>query len=93
MKVIEMIPGMEFHRPMPMDNSGSTGLVESIFVAQTQHPLYPALQLVVWKFIHHPFGLEWSHDALSPMQDVGYPEPFSQDRLLANLRKALVPNA
>lgn len=37
------------------------------FVAQTEHPVWPALRLVIWRGEDG----EWSHDALEAQQDVG----------------------
>jgi hypothetical protein len=37
------------------------------FIAQTDHPLWPHLRLVVWRMDDG----SWSHDALSVWQDVG----------------------
>jgi hypothetical protein len=57
MRVSELVPGdvIEF--------SGSRGL----YIAQAEHPIWPALRLVVWRLE----GGGWSHDALHPHQDVG----------------------
>jgi hypothetical protein len=57
----------------------------AIYVAQTDHPLYPGLRLVVWKLDSG----EWSHDALSAAQYVGEIDVHA-DRA-ANLRAALTP--
>lgn len=37
------------------------------YITQTQHPMWPNLQLVIWRMGDG----SWSHDALSPQQDVG----------------------
>ena len=55
----------------------------AIYVAQTDHPLYPGLRLVVWKLDSG----EWSHDALSAAQYVG--EVDVRAGRDANLRAAL----
>lgn len=37
------------------------------FVAQAEHPIWPSLRLVIWRLRDG----SWSHDALSPEQEVG----------------------
>lgn len=76
MRVIELIPGMRVIDP----GKG----VSHTYVAQCPHPLYTRLQLVIWRM----YDGEWSHDALSPGQDVGLVEPFAGDDLERNLREA-----
>lgn len=62
---------------------------KAVFVAETGHPLYFGLRLVVWRLDSG----EWSHDALSPRQDVGAVTPSSADERTARLRAALFPGA
>lgn len=57
-----------------------------MFVAQTEHPIYPQLRLVVWRLNDG----SWSHDALSPLQEVGTPEPSTADERSARLLTALL---
>ena len=45
------------------------GGASAVYVEQAPHPLYPGLRLVIWRLVG---GLgDWSHDALSPQQDIG----------------------
>lgn len=66
----------------------SNGPMTAVYVAQTQHPIWPHLRLVIWRL---PGG-EWSLDALDPRQEVGerpsQPEPPGRREL--RLRDALV---
>lgn len=64
-----------------VENSGASAL----FVAQTEHPIWPSLQLVIWRM---PDG-SWSHDALDARQDVGQ---IAADQVgnVERLRKALL---
>lgn len=59
----------------------------AVFIARTEHPLWPHLQLVVWKMDDGT----WSHDALNIDQHVGNIEPWAEplDRR-ANLQRALL---
>lgn len=77
MKVIELIPGMKILDPTQYD-------IAHTFVAQCPHPLYTKLQLVIWRMQNGT----WSHDALSPIQDVGECMPFTPTELKENLRAA-----
>lgn len=76
-RVIDLVPGCR----VALDESDG-----AIYVAQTVHPLWPHLQLVIWKLDDGT----WSHDALSPVQHVGEIEPFTAEQLKANLRGALL---
>lgn len=75
MRVIDLTPGIRILEPH--------NAISHTFVAQTSHPLYPGLQLVIWRMENR----EWSHDALSPLQDVGDPDPGHADFQM-NLRHA-----
>lgn len=77
MRVVHLLPGMRIKDPTQYD-------IAHTFVAQCPHPLYPSLQLVIWR-LHDG---TWSHDALSPNQDVGEPMPFAGNDLELSLRKA-----
>jgi hypothetical protein len=70
---------------------GPDGTQEAIFISSVSpHPLHPQLWLVVWRMIGGRIQDRWSHDALSPMQDVGdVVEPRTQECLEARLRYAL----
>lgn len=61
---------------------------ESIFIgAQSPHPIYPRLWLVTWWLGKD----QWSHDALSPMQEVGdLVQPRDRTTLNQRLRMALL---
>ena len=56
------------------------------FVAETAHPLWPKLRLVVWRLR----GGEWSHDALGLDQEVGDVEPGGAEDRERRLREALL---
>jgi hypothetical protein len=62
------------------------GADSAVFVAQTEHPLWPDLRLVVWRLAN---GM-WSHDALSPAQDVGEMTPSTADERKGRLQSALL---
>ncbi len=61
-------------------------LRSATFVAQTAHPLYPGLQLVVWRLDDG----SWSHDALSPQQYVGEARATTLAEAHERLRAALL---
>ncbi|HVL49905.1 MAG TPA: hypothetical protein VM754_00185 [Actinomycetota bacterium] len=77
MKVRQLIPGDVILDP--------TGGPSATFVAQTRHPLWTHLQLVVWRK-----GPDWYLDALDAHQDVGDPEPMDLVSRLEALRFALL---
>lgn len=52
------------------------------FVARTEHPVWPSLQLVIWRM---PDG-SWSHDALDARQEVGNSDHADLDTRIARLR-------
>lgn len=58
--------------------------MEATYVAQSPHPLYKGLQLVVWRM---PDGT-WSHDALSPIQEVGTVVDSTPHTRIIRLREA-----
>jgi uncharacterized protein (DUF779 family) len=60
----------------------------AVFIARTQHPLWPHLQLVIWH-LHEP-GYEWSLDALDARQEVGDITPASDEDRAMRLRSALL---
>jgi hypothetical protein len=84
-RVNELMPGMKVNMP--------TG-EQATFVVQTQHPLWPSLQLVVWKMPNdwpNDSGEgAWSHDALDPRQDIGTVVPSTPYEREVNLRAALL---
>lgn len=61
MMVMDLLPGQRVR----------LGGMSAVFIARNIHPLWPALQLVVWKLDDGT----WSHDALSGEQDVGEADP------------------
>lgn len=64
------------------------------FVADTQHPIWPHLRLVIW---HTDPALElpgnWSHDALDFRQVVGTVKPATHAERAERLRGALLGGA
>lgn len=74
MKVIDLMPGIKILDPVRGSHT---------YVAQCPHPLYKRLQLVIWRLADGT----WSHDALSPVQDVGDPD-LTQTEYEQNLREA-----
>lgn len=56
------------------------------FVQRAQHPLWPGLQLVIWRM---PDG-SWSHDALDGRQEVGQAVPATEAERTQRLREALL---
>lgn len=59
--------------------------LSAVFIARTEHPLWPHLQLVIWKM---PDG-SWSHDALFAHQEIGTITPSAPEERTARLRRAL----
>jgi hypothetical protein len=76
MKVEELVPGMK------VDLAGN----QATFVARATHPLWPSLQLVVWRMRDG----DWFHDALDLWQDVGTTAPSTASERETNLREALL---
>lgn len=56
------------------------------FITSTQHPLWPHLQMVIWRLADG----SWSHDALSHAQDVGQVKPADLFSRKAALQRALL---
>lgn len=71
---------------LPGDEITILGFRSAVFVAQTEHPLYPPLRLVVWRLEDG----SWSHDALDLRQDVGQLTPSTPEDREARLRAALL---
>jgi hypothetical protein len=59
--VYELLPGDV------VENDWIGGPKRACFVAQTEHPVWPSLQLVIWRMDDG----RWSHDALDARQEVG----------------------
>lgn len=59
------------------------------FIARTQHPIWPSMQLVVWRLADGT----WSHDALRMQQDVGQARPADVFSRQAELRRTLLGGA
>lgn len=78
--VHELIPGCKITLP------GPDGDLSATFVAQTRHPIWPNLCLVIWRLADG----SWSHDALDPRQQVGEMLPSDVFSRMANLRAALL---
>lgn len=74
------------HQLTPGDVVAAGPFTRGCFVAQTPHPIWPDLQLVVWRMADG----NWSHDALDARQDVGAAEPTTPDLRARRLRAALV---
>jgi hypothetical protein len=58
----------------------------AIYVAQTRHPLWLNLQLVIWRMEDG----NWSHDALFAAQDVGEAAASTAEERTQRLRQALL---
>lgn len=70
----------------PGDEVTNAGM-SAVFVAATQHPIWPSLRLVVWRM---PDGRGWSHDALNAQQEIGVVTPSTLEERMARVRKALL---
>ena len=88
MRVQDLVPGMQIPHRGPYIGLGSE---VATFVARVdEHPVWPNLALVIWRMPDGwPSGV-WSHDALSPAQDVGEPLPSTVEERQRNLRAALL---
>jgi hypothetical protein len=83
-RVRDLRPGMTWAE------AGINGQHERwVYIAQAPHPLYPGLQLVIWR---DAVSRRWSHDALSPHQVIygGSPLPLDQAERELSLRTALL---
>lgn len=67
------------------------GAHSATFVAQTSHPIWPHLRLVIWR-VPESLGLpgNWSHDALDRRQVVGTVRPATHFERQERLRAALL---
>jgi hypothetical protein len=79
-RVEDLMPGERITLPGPFEGMSST------FVARTQHPLWPSLQLVIWKMDDGT----WSLDALDARQEIGDTAPSTEVERMNNLRTALL---
>jgi hypothetical protein len=61
------------------------GPERALFVAETEHPIWQQLRLVVWRLTDG----SWSHDALDARQVVGQVERSSRNTRDQRLRAAL----
>lgn len=79
--VVDLIPGMRVR----MANESA------VFVQSCPHPLYDKLWMVIWRMDEEgePVG-RWSHDALSPFQEVGPVDPGDYVARRENLKRALL---
>lgn len=59
----------------------------AVYVSRCQHPLWPSLQLVIWRMEDG----SWSPDALAADQDVGDVLPVAPEQRRNRLRHALLP--
>lgn len=74
--VRELVPGFV----VVLDDRSAT------YITQTQHPIWPQLQLVIWRLANGSFSL----DALSPHQHVGDVVPSTREQREQQLRGALL---
>jgi hypothetical protein len=85
-RVCDLIPGQRV-----------TGFGQSaIFVARTDHPLYPGLQLVIWRMEGGGWPdteAGWSLDPLDARQEVGEAQASTAEERTANLRAAILGEA
>jgi hypothetical protein len=84
-RVIDLLPGD--HVTMPGARKPAT------FVASTAHPLWPHLQLVVWRLPAGHSAGDWSHDALDLRQVAGTRVPSTHGERQSRLRDALMGGA
>jgi len=75
-RVADLIPG----------DLVTQGNMSAVFIVTCRHPLWPTLQLVIWRLDND----EWSHDALSILQEVGEIISSTKSEREARLRAALV---
>lgn len=59
LRVRELLPGDTYTTELP-------GEPRACFIAQTDHPVFPGLRLVIWRMT----GGRWSHDALHAEQSI-----------------------
>jgi hypothetical protein len=81
---------MKLQQLQPGDKTRLVGGQEAILVAiVSPHPLWPQLWMPIWWVLsNRPY---WSHDALSPLQDVGeIVEPRDKQTQQDRLRSVLV---
>lgn len=78
--VIHLTPGDRI--PAPLDH----GERLATYISQTRHPIWPNLQLVIWRMPDGSLCL----DALSPAQDVGTVVPASAEDRARALEAALL---
>ena len=62
---------------------------QGTFIARTRHPLWPHLELVIWRLSDG----SWSHDALDIRQDIGQVQPSDIFSRKAQLQRALLGGA
>lgn len=80
-KVHELTPGDL------VKNDAPPGLPDhAVFIAETMHPIWPHLRLVIWKLSNGT----WSFDALNRLQDIGQIEPSDAAARIDRLRLALL---
>lgn len=60
---------------------------QAVYVSRCQHPLWPSLQLVIWRMDDG----SWSPDALDANQDVGTVLAVAPEQRRNRLRHALLP--
>lgn len=60
--------------------------MSAVYVTQAQHPIWPHLQLVVWRLVDGT----WSHDVLDSRQFVGTVAPSTAGERQKRLKAALL---
>lgn len=73
----------------PGDIVTLSGFVPCTFITRTTHPLWPHLELVIWRDADGT----WHHDALMATQEVGHVHLATPDDRRRALRAALTPGA
>ena len=63
--------------------------MSAVFIVRTRHPIFPSLQLVIWKMPDYS-DFEWSFDALSIRQEVGDVVEATGDERMKRLRRAML---
>lgn len=63
-----------------------SGELVACHICHLDHPLYPGLQLVIWRMTDG----SWSHDALLAVQETGELDPATDAQRKERLRVALM---
>jgi hypothetical protein len=68
----------------------TNGAMSAVFISRTVHPIWPDLNLVIWRLPYDDPAVRWSFDALSSRQEVGDVTPSVFVDRQARLRDALL---